>query len=82
VSCEAIAESVDSSPRQRVLFAGTQSDASAARRRLMADCGVGVRDVAVKEVDVPTDKQGLLAFLNAEAGWARRGGLSGSAAPF
>ena len=54
--------------RTCVRFAGSQSEASAARRELMEACGVGMRAVALEEVDVPTDKKGLLAFLNAELG--------------
>lgn len=43
-------------------WAGTQADARAAA----LDDGAGARDWA--EVDVPTDKPGLLAWLNANAG--------------
>lgn len=41
---------------------GTQADASARRKALK---GMACTDVETKEVDVPTDKPGLLAWLNA-----------------
>lgn len=40
---------------------GTQADAKAARKELEAKSCVGVK---TEDVDVPTDKPGLLAWLN------------------
>lgn len=45
-------------------FAGTQADAAKARRALMAEHGVRFQDTTSDEVDVPTDKAGLLAFID------------------
>jgi hypothetical protein len=41
---------------------GTQSDASACRRELKEK---GFKEIETKDIDVPTDKAGLLAWLNA-----------------
>ena len=46
-------------------WVGTQSDASAKRKTLVSDQGFKRADIITEEVDVPTDKQGLLGFLNA-----------------
>jgi hypothetical protein len=50
----------------RVAWAGTQADSKRAKRELAEAHGLGPLSklVAIEEVDVPTDKQGLLAFLN------------------
>ena len=50
----------------RAKWAGTQGDASSARRTLCAAHGLGPRsaEVTVEQVEVPTDKAGLLSFLN------------------
>lgn len=54
-----------------VSWAGTQSDAGKARREFEAaykELPAAKRPrVTVEEVDVPTDKKGLLGFLNGEA---------------
>lgn len=42
-------------------WSGTQTDAGKDRKSMKQQ---GMRNVATEEVDVPTDKQGLLAFLN------------------
>jgi hypothetical protein len=47
-------------------FAGSQVEASQVRRELMELYSVGMRDVNLGEVVVPTDKKGLLEFLNSE----------------
>ena len=47
-----------------VRFAGVQTDASAARRALVETYGVAFKSVTIEEVEVPTDKAGLLSFLN------------------
>lgn len=44
---------------------GTQADAAKQRKAMKEQ---GFDKVETKEVDVPTDKQGLLAWLNAHAG--------------
>lgn len=46
---------------QQAAWQGTQVDARKARDALKAAM---MRDVHTEEVDVPTDKAGLLAFLN------------------
>ena len=46
-----------------VTYVGTQSDAAAARKEFMA-LGATRKDIETEEVDVPTDKAGLMAFLN------------------
>lgn len=46
---------------QQGVFDGTQSDASKRRGALKKD---GMRNVETKEVDVPTDKAGLMGYLN------------------
>lgn len=45
----------------KIEWAGTQADAKAAKIRLLAGDGY---DVEVSQVEVPTDKPGLLAWLN------------------
>lgn len=47
-----------------VTWDGTQSDASAVRAAAVRD-GAKRKDVETEAVDVPTDKTGLLEFLNA-----------------
>lgn len=50
-------------------FAGTQAEASKMRREMAERHGLRpLADVSFEEVEVPTDKQGLIAFLNAELG--------------
>ncbi len=50
----------------RVAWVGTQADSKKARRELAEAHGFGPLSklVTIEEVDVPTDKQGLLSFLN------------------
>lgn len=43
------------------VYVGTQSDAAKCRKDLKAK---GMRKIETKEVDVPTDKAGLMAYLN------------------
>lgn len=40
---------------------GTQADAGKTRKQLKVE---GMRDIETKDADVPTDKAGLLRFLN------------------
>ena len=45
-------------------FAGTQNDAAKARRAIMETYGLKMSAVILDEVEIPTDKAGLLAFIN------------------
>mgnify|MGYP003544660126 CR=1 FL=1 len=47
-----------------VSWQGTQADAASVRKRAMDD-GAKRKDVTTEDVEVPTDKAGLLAWLNA-----------------
>ena len=42
-------------------WCGTQSDAGKDRKRLKSE---GMRNIETQEVEVPTNKESLLAFLN------------------
>lgn len=46
---------------ERAVWVGTQSDAAKNRKQLKAD---GMRDIETDDTDVPTDKSGLMNFLN------------------
>lgn len=46
---------------KNIKWVGTQADAAAEKKRLK---GLNSQDIDVKDIDVPTDKQGLLRFLN------------------
>ena len=46
-------------------YVGSQADAGKARKEMKA---AGVTMIETAEIDVPTDKAGLLAFLNKQAG--------------
>ena len=50
----------DAKPR----FAGSMDGARAARRTLWESDGGRKMDIAIAEVEVPTNKEGLIAFLN------------------
>lgn len=45
----------------QAIWSGTQSDAAGDRKRLKTD---GMREIKTTDVDVPTSKQELLAWLN------------------
>lgn len=45
------------------IFAGSLAE-SAAARKVFTDLGIKRKDIESVEVDVPTDKQGLLGYLN------------------
>lgn len=45
-------------------FAGSQSDASKQKTELMETFSLKRTQVSVEEIEVPTDKVGLLEFLN------------------
>lgn len=47
-----------------VRFAGSHGDASKARMALVEMHGVKKMSVTIDEGEIPTDKAGLLAFLN------------------
>ena len=49
------------SRNELAVWCGTKSDAASDRKRLKVD---GMRDIETEEVDVPTDKAGLLTFLS------------------
>ena len=51
------------SDKQKVIWAGSQSDAAKARKELIAQ-GFKRAELLTEEVDVDTKKEGLLAFLN------------------
>lgn len=51
------------SDKQRVIWAGSQSDAAKARKELIAD-GFKRAELLTEDIDVPTNKEGLLDFLN------------------
>lgn len=44
-------------------WVGTQSDAAKTRKELVAD-GFKRAELSTEEVDVPTNKEGMLEFLN------------------
>lgn len=46
-----------------VLFAGSQADA-ASQRKALTEQGYKRASIETKEVEVPTNKQGLIDFLN------------------
>lgn len=47
-----------------VRFAGSMGAAREVRQTIVNDYGVKKRDLEINEVDVPTNKDGLLRFLN------------------
>lgn len=49
---------------QGISWQGTQADAASVRKKAMDD-GAKRKDVTTEDVEVPTDKAGLLAWLNA-----------------
>jgi hypothetical protein len=49
----------------RTVFAGSQSEAAGLRKQLVSEGGYKRADITTTEVDVPTDKKGLLEWLNA-----------------
>lgn len=51
-------------------YAGTQSDAADVKRKLWddhRDSGIKRGDIEVTEVEIPTDKKGLISWLNDNA---------------
>ena len=52
---------------QKIVWVGTQSDAAKARKEFVAD-GFKRAELSTEEVDVPTNKEGLIAFLNGMEG--------------
>ena len=51
----------------RIRWVGTQADAAAMRKEWNTKLHVKRDDILTEEVDVPTDKKGLLEFLNGRA---------------
>lgn len=47
-----------------VQWVGTQADMKRVRKELIEDQGFAAQNVETDDVDVPTDKPGLIAFLN------------------
>lgn len=54
----------DGRPHVVTKFAGTQADARTARQAIVDEHGVKKKDVALDEIEIPTDKAGLLGFVN------------------
>lgn len=54
---------IGNSDKQKVIWAGSQSDAAKARKELIAQ-GFKRAELITEEVDIDTKKEGLLAFLN------------------
>lgn len=48
---------------QKTYWVGAKSDAAKVRKELVAD-GFKRAELLTEEVDVPTNKEGLIAFLN------------------
>lgn len=48
-----------------VRYAATQAEAKDFKRSIADDTGVSPKTVLVEQTDVPTDKPGLLSFINA-----------------
>ena len=47
-----------------IRFAGSQGDARQLRQNLAEDSGCGKLSFSIDQVDIPTGKEGLLAFAN------------------
>lgn len=63
---KAVASVQDVTPDSETHWVGTQADAAKARKKL-ADDGFKRAEITTDEVDVPTDKTGLLDWLNKNA---------------
>lgn len=50
-------------PDSDITWVGSQTDAAAKRKQLTAE-GFTRKEIETEEIDVPTDKAGLMAFLN------------------
>lgn len=50
-------------PETQVIWGGSQAEAASARKEMLAR-GATRKDLKTYEVDVPTNKEGLLQFLN------------------
>lgn len=65
----AIRSSLDSdTPDSEIHWVGSQAEASQKRKTLVSS-GFKRAEIETEEVEVPTDKKGLLAWLNAHGGW-------------
>lgn len=53
----------DSELEASAKFVGTQADTASERKRLLA-AGWHRKEITTAEIDVPTDKAGLISFLN------------------
>ena len=47
-----------------LVFAGSKDSAVKCRQDVATDRGLSKKNISISEVDVPTDKQGLLGYLN------------------
>lgn len=56
-------ETDDGTPFMRQHYVGTKADGVAYRKQLVEE-GFRRKDIEEVEVDVPTNKEGLIAFLN------------------
>lgn len=52
-------------PDTELHWVGTQANAAAKRKQLISE-GWKRAEISTEEIDVPTDKAGLLAFLNGD----------------
>ena len=59
-----LAVDVPHAPPPVVRLAGSDAEARAMRRALMEAHGLKMVDVAYDQVEVPTDKHGLIAYVN------------------
>ena len=55
---------VDRNGKTRAKFCGSQSDASATRASIVKSGEANRSDLQTSEVDIPTNKTELLAFIN------------------
>jgi len=57
---------VDGAPSNMIIWAGSLTEAAKARKEVAAH-GATRKDTETFELDIPTNKDGLLAWLNANA---------------
>lgn len=61
-----VAKDGDNAVRIDTMWSGSQAEASA-QRSAWTKGGIKRVDITTDEIDVPTDKKGLLGFLNARS---------------
>lgn len=72
VSCEYTVETEDPDDSEAttteiipaVCYAGTQADAASIRRTFKEEYDLKLNDIEIEEIEIPTDKSGLLSFIN------------------